>query len=301
MEDARVRSALILALPALRDKKFLKEIKSALKDSDPEVRIAAVRSLVVLKDAETLGEESPVLRDPVERVRAESARILGANASEKIVKKFRALIEDEEESPIVRIAAVQGLGHSPHAASLEILASLLEQTHDDTPFREALLQALALKSDRKELKALIEIFKDATPRLREDLTHSFRLMGDAGAVAMKDLLQEDIPSLKPFIIEVLDKSGSIESHIRLLRHRDPAIRRDAARFLSAVSSLASFRGLVMAAQDPDEEVRILVIKALERLETEDSGVLLNELMKDPDRRVRKYTHWAVERLKVKSK
>lgn len=299
--DSPLRAALILALPALETHKHTREIKKALKDSDPDVRIAAVYSLVALKESEVLDQQSPVLRDPVERVRMESAKILGAHASEKVIHTFGEIIDDDDEALSVKTAAIRGLAHSPHKTSIELLIRSLNREGQDPQFKTELLEALSKKTEKHQVKFILEKFKDATPRLRQDLTQAFHFMGDAGAGAMMDLMEEDIPSLKPFIVEVLENTGTVEANIRKLRHRDPSRRKEAASFLSAVGSRSSFRGLVMAAQDPDEDVRILVIRALESLETEDGKKLLEDLQKDPDRRVRRYTHWAMERLKAKSK
>jgi HEAT repeat protein len=92
----------------------------------------------------------------------------------------------------------------------------------------------------------------------------------------------------------------VESNIRKLSHKDPSSRRTAAEFLSLVGTKSAFRGIVLAARDPDEEVRVMVIKALEKLAKKDSREILDYLENDPDKRVRKYTHWALERLKAKS-
>jgi hypothetical protein len=124
-------------------------------------------------------------------------------------------------------------------------------------------------------------------------------MGERSEEAVRDLLHEDIPSLRPFLNEILESTGYVESRIRMLNHRDPKIRRDAADFLSSVGSAAAFRGIVLAARDPDEEVRVKVAKALERLATKDGEEILHTLEEDPERRVRKYTHWALERVKAK--
>jgi len=55
----------------------------------------------------------------------------------------------------------------------------------------------------------------------------------------------------------------------------------------------------MASRDPDQEVRINVVRALERLETKEGKAILKALNEDPDAKIRKYTHWALERLKAK--
>jgi HEAT repeat protein len=56
---------------------------------------------------------------------------------------------------------------------------------------------------------------------------------------------------------------------------------------------------VLAARDPDNEVRIKVTRALESLATPAGDSILKSLENDPDRKVRRYTHWAMERLKSK--
>jgi len=60
--------------------------------------------------------------------------------------------------------------------------------------------------------------------------------------------------------------------------------------------LPAFRGLVTAAKDPDQEVRVCVVKALEKLDSDQGREILEKLKEDPDNRIRKYTLWALERL-----
>jgi HEAT repeat protein len=66
--------------------------------------------------------------------------------------------------------------------------------------------------------------------------------------------------------------------------------------LSLLDTLPAFRGLVLAAKDPDQEVRVCVVRALEKLNNSQSREMLENLKNDPDTRIRKYTHWALERL-----
>jgi HEAT repeat protein len=46
-------------------------------------------------------------------------------------------------------------------------------------------------------------------------------------------------------------------------------------------------------------VRIRVTRALELLASPAGEKILKGLQEDPDRKVRRYTHWALERLKAK--
>ena len=70
--------------------------------------------------------------------------------------------------------------------------------------------------------------------------------------------------------------------------------------LALIGTESAFRGMVIAARDPDEEVRVQVVRALEKLETTEGKRILAALQKDPDKRIRKYTHWALQRLKAQS-
>ena len=67
-----------------------------------------------------------------------------------------------------------------------------------------------------------------------------------------------------------------------------------------IGTRAAFRGIVLAARDPDEDVRVEVTKALEYLNTPEGAEILSDLENDPDKRVRKYTLWALERIKARN-
>jgi HEAT repeat protein len=58
--------------------------------------------------------------------------------------------------------------------------------------------------------------------------------------------------------------------------------------------------MVLASRDPDDEVRVKVTRALERLNSESGNEILEELKNDPDKRIRKYTLWALERITAKN-
>jgi PAS domain S-box-containing protein len=111
-----------------------------------------------------------------------------------------------------------------------------------------------------------------------------------------EILKEEVRSLKPYLVKILEETGYVEEAIRQLSNRNVEVRREAAAMLSLLDTLTAFRGLVMAAKDPDHEVRICVVRALEKLKGSQSYDFLEKLKQDPDSRVRKYTHWALERL-----
>ena len=295
--DGSIRAAVIAALPATGKKTFLPQIKQALGDADPDVRIAATWALVDYEETKALTQAAEMLRDPVPRVRASVARALGTAGSAASLDALKKAVTDENEVAAVKRAAIEGLGASRENDAVDILVWVLE---NDDELRPEALTALSQKIDNRSITRLVELFKDAAVDLREQITRAFRMMGEESENAIRGVLDEDIVSLKPFLAEILEATGYVESRIRMLNHRDPRVRRSAAEFLSKVGSSAAFRGIVMAARDPDSEVRVQVTKALERLATEEGSQILHTLEEDPDRRIRKYTHWALERIKAKA-
>lgn len=295
--DAKVRAAIILALPATGKKAFLKQIKESVGDADPEVRIAGIWAIAGFGDSRSLTQASDRLRDPVERVRIQAARAIGAHGTEAAIAIFRDIIADENEVDVVKVAAIEGLGSNETTKSIDILVHVLE-TGDELV--AATTVALARRTSKRDLTQLVEQFKDADPTLRDKLTTVFKAMGEAGEQSMIDLLSEGIESLAPLVAEILESIGYVEATIRSLSHRDPEVRRNAAESLSLVGTLQAFRGIVLAARDPDEQVRIRVTRALERLEGESGKKILSELENDPDRKVRKYTLWAMQRIAARS-
>jgi len=294
--DAKVRASLISILPSTGEKEFLKSIRKALKDADPDIRIASVWAIVDFADFRSLNQAFSMLRDPVERVRSEVAGAFGSYGSDEVLGRLKALLADENEVASVKRAALVGLKNASSLKAVEILTARLEV---DEELQGDIQAALASRSEKREVAALVEDFKDADPGLRARITAVFKAMKEEGEDALVELLKEDILSLNPFIIEILENTGYVESQIRQLSHRDSAVRREAAEVLSLVGTESAFRGIVLAARDPDDEVRVKVIKALEKLETKEGKKILAALESDGDKRVRKYTHWALERLKAK--
>ena len=294
--DAQSRASLIVCLPATGKSTFHKKIQEGLIDANPEVRIACIWALMDYKDTRQLNKSVDMLRDPVENVRIEVARALGAYGSDAVLGKLDGLLNDENEVESVKKAVLTGLSESLNIKSVDILVRKIEKEDE---LKSDCIEALSAKRDKKCLTALIEQLKDAGPQLRDDISSAVEMMGPDGERLMVELLKEDIPSLQHYIADVLESTGYVESNIRKLKHRDPKVRKEAADFLSAVQTKAAFRGIVLAARDPDREVRVSVTKALEALNRAEGKQILTELEQDPDRKVRKYTLWALERIKTK--
>jgi HEAT repeat protein len=296
--DGQLRAALISTLtPALRSA-FVSHIREGLKDSSPNVRRASAIALSDMGDNKSYNIIIDLLRDPVEDVRVEAARILSVLQTEAAMKALKNLIQDENEvEPVVK-AAILGLAKSGESGATEVLAQIINEGHEHLAY---IIASLAKYPSKSSVQTLTEEMKDAEPSMREKITKIFIEMGFAGEKAIRELLTEGIESLQPYLAEILEATGYIEHLIRKLGHRRPDIRKDAASILAKLHTTAAFRGIVLAARDPDKEVRIEVTRALERLAGPEGIEILKELRNDPDKKVRKYTEWALERTKVKAK
>lgn len=294
--DAGIRAALISILPGAGINSYTSEIRSGLNDADPKVRIACLRALFDSGELKATGPALALLRDPVEEVRKKAARIAGMKGTDKFIETLEILLNDSEESSGVRLAALEGLSVSSSPLAITALVRFLD--NGDSFYRE-LIDAMASKTDKKSILTLIEHFKDSEALLRDRISDVFTAMGEKGEEALVSLLKEDIASLKPFLADILTRTGFVEILIRKLSHRKPQLRRDAAELLAQIATDSAYRGIVLAARDPDREVRIKVTRALELLASPAGEKILKGLQDDPDRKVRRYTHWALERLKAK--
>ncbi|MDR0313418.1 MAG: HEAT repeat domain-containing protein, partial [Treponema sp.] len=297
--DARVRSSLILILPATKNESFIKEIRSSLKDFDPDVRVAAIKALLGFGEIKLLNQETSMLHDPVERVRLATAEVIARHGNAAALEILKNIIVDPNETDVVKAGGIAGLGQATNAEGISILVSVLDSAdsaYSTDEFREQAEKALTKRSTKRDILRLIEIFKDAEPQLRDKLIPVFKGMGKEAEPWILEILKDEVASFKPYLVKILEEAGYVEETIRKLSHRDVEVRREAATMLSLLETLPAFRGLVLAAKDPDQEVRVCVVKALEKLKSSQSVEILEKLKSDPDTRIRKYTYWALERL-----
>jgi HEAT repeat protein len=291
--DARIRASIISILPVIKNDSFMKEIRASLKDVDPDVRVAAIKALLGFGEIKLLNQETSMLHDPVERVRLATAEVIARHGNNAAIEILKNIIADPNETEVVKTGVIAGFGQAANAEGIPILISVLDSQDE---FREHAVKALSMRTTKRDITRLIEIFKDAEPQLREKLIPVFKGQGRKAEPWILEILRDEVASFKPYLVKILEETGYVDEAKRQLSNRNVEVRREAAALLSLLDTLPAFRGLVMAAKDPDQEVRVCVVKALERLKSSQSHDTLEKLKEDPDNRVRKYTYWALERL-----
>jgi len=291
--DAQIRASIITLLPMTKNESFLKEIRASLKDVDPDVRVAAIKALLGFGEVKLLNQETSMLRDPVERVRLATAEVIAQYGNAAAMEVLKNIVNDEHEIDIVKIGVIMGLGQSKGEEGISILTDILASEGE---LQEYAAKALVMRVSKRDITQLTEIFKEAEPPLREKLIPVFKAQGKEAEPRILEILKEEVASIKPYLVKILEETGYVDRQKKRLSHRNVEERREAAEQLSLLDTLSAFRGLVMAAKDPDQEVRVCVVKALEKLKGAKSKKILDELKNDPDSRIRKYTYWALERL-----
>jgi HEAT repeat protein len=294
--DAASMSHLIAALPERERKTFLPELKKAFLDSNPEVRIAAVWALSDYNKGEYISNCFELLKDPVERVRKEVGNTLACLANSKTLPVLKETIFDKNESSAVKKAVLHGLAISN---SIEVLDIILLKLEENIELLEETISALSTKNSKEALIKILDFMEKTTPVVRDSIIKSIKIMGIKAEVVIEELLYNNNKIIHKQAVSILDNSGILDLRIRQLAHRDLNIRRKASEFLMKTGTLKAFRGIILAAKDPDKEIRIRVIKALDQLNSPEGLSVLEELKNDPDKRVRKYTLWALERYEAK--
>jgi HEAT repeat protein len=291
--DARIRASLLTILPATKNESFLKEVRSSLKDFDPDVRVAAIKALLGFGEIKLLNQETSMLHDPVERVRYATAEVIARHGNAAALEILKNITTDPNETDTVKTGVITGLGQATNAEGIKILVFVLDSIPE---FQDTAEKALSNRTTKRDILQLIEIFKDAEPQLREKLILVFKGMGRKAEPWILEILKDEVASIKPYLVKILEETGYVEETKRQLSHRNLEVRREAATMLSLLDTLPAFRGLVLAAKDPDQEAGVCVVKALEKLKSSESVEILEKLKEDPDTRIRKYTFWALERL-----
>jgi len=294
--DGKIRANLIALIPNTELKEFHEQIKQSITDIDPLVRIASTFALIDIGDKNSVKMALSLLRDPVEKVREEVAYALARTGNTEYLKVLKEIFFDDNEVTPVKLSILKGLSECKMEKATNLLLDFLDQSKE---LRKEIIHALSRHVYEKGLILIIERLKDSGKEIQKDIITAIKDMGIEAKPFLMDLLESKLTRLKEEVSMVMDEIGGTDEEIKKLSHRDPKKRREAAKTLSSIQTIKSFRGLIIASRDPDNEVRVNVIKTLEKLETEEGKNILNALENDPDPKIRKYTHWALERLKAK--
>lgn len=131
-------------------------LKKALLDAHKAVRVAALEVCAVLPQRVPVALVEAGLSDPYWSVRAAAAYALGKFGSEAPVTRLLTLLDDFEESSLVRSSALQALGM---LQGRDIRQRIMRALYDPAwHVREIAALQLGWLEERRAIPALIEVF-----------------------------------------------------------------------------------------------------------------------------------------------
>ncbi len=296
LSDGSARNALMSLLAVSQISRFIPQMEEALSDADPRTRIVAVESLSRLQSTGSLEKIVPLLSDPEEAVRAETAGDLILWNREETFTELHQILYDENETEEVCRTIIDAWGAGRNIKALSELVPLIEKKPE---LEESIHHALKNKGTPEEIRIILEYFKTGTPALRKSLTEYFISASEPLEEQLLLFLRDpDATGLHKTVSHILEETGYVDLCINRLKNRKKETRKLAAEELILINTKKAWRGLVPAVKDINREIRILAIRAMVKLKDQDNEKILEELMADPDRKVQKFTLWALEKIEA---
>ncbi len=294
--DTSVKNSLITLHSHAGITDFVPQMEEILSDSDPLSRITAVESLARLNQLASLSKIVPLLHDPEEDVRAATAAALINWKREETFLELKEILFDKNETTEVAATIISAWGVSQEITAISMLVPLIELKPS---LEELIHHSLLNKGNPEEIEEILKYFKTGTPALRQSLTRFFTKAGEAFEKPLMGILEnQDEIALHQSVSEILDETGYVDLCINMLRNRKKDIRKKAAQDLILINTRKAWGGLVLAVKDINREIRILAIRAMEKLKNSDSQKILQDLLEDPDKKVKKFTQWALEKIEA---
>jgi HEAT repeat protein len=127
--DKKQRISALYAVGEIKLKTFRRQVVESLKDGDPDVRRNAVIATRKLGEREFLVDLTPLLRDPVPEVREQVIHAMIAIGEQRVAKALLQALK-HEESPLVRLAIIDGLGKVKAVDAIDMIVRCLDDDDD---------------------------------------------------------------------------------------------------------------------------------------------------------------------------
>ena len=227
-------------------------LKSLLSDKDPKVRKRAALAAGRIGDERALPALIELLKsDPDPDVRQMAAFAIGEVESPAGAVALIAVLNDTKEPGEIRARAVEALGK---------IAAALPETDKDRRrvYGAAILNTLRFEAGRRSLPDRLTILLGLTAALRAKPEGAgpviVHFLGHADPRIVADALNTMAR------LRLKDNNEEVRA---LLRHSDPIVRANAARFIGAAEDKGAFEVLLdRALHDDDLRVRVSAIRAL---------------------------------------
>jgi twitching motility protein PilT len=267
-ENISIRKQAISALGIIGTADEVEYLMHSLKDKDIRIRQSALDSLVNLSqnaDTDIPKFVSILMSDPDVNVRRAAAQILGQVDAPGLFEKLFDYLRDEDWW--VRETIAETLSKIKDDRIFPASVNLL--SNPDSSLRRYAIEILVGLKSKKALVPLIKMLKDPDWWVRERAVYALGCLGDSKIVPIiANLL--NIKELSYVASEALGKIG----HSSAITH------------------------LLKALDNPDTEIKLVIMAALEKLSAREAVPQIEKLITDSNREVRSKAKEVLIRLKV---
>ena len=277
---AEIRSAVALALGAIKSEKAVEPLIARLKDKNADVRSMVAQALGAIKSEKAVEPLIARMEDKNAKVRSAVALALGAINSEKVVEPLMACLKDENAD--VRSAVAQALGAIKSEKAVEPLMACLKDKNADV--RSAVAQALGAIKSEKAVEPLMACLKDKNADVRSAVAQALGAINSDKTVepliARLEHKNADVRSAVAQALGAINSKKAVEPLIARLEDKNAKVRSSVAHALGAINSEKAVEPLIACLKDKDADVRSAVAQALGAIKSEKAVEQLIARLKD---------------------
>ena len=278
--SARVRRAALQKLAQLPVGVSSRYILLSLADPDLNMQREAAQIAVERKLPGALPVFGRWLANWDERVRVVAARSLGDYGDASMARPLIRTLSDPDHK--VRLAAVHALGKLKVAGRKEIIPLLGRLNDTSAQVRQAVVEVLGRKQDRRVVIPLIGRIQDNSSAVRRAVARALGQLGDKGAgPTLARMCRDNSHDVARAAVEALGElrfDGATELLIDLLQRGPVRVREQAALALGQLGSPRALAALAAALRSV--ALRKAARKALVSVGAA-AAPQLNELLRDP--------------------
>jgi HEAT repeat protein len=264
----KVRATIIEILGESGDKKYMKAVEAALKDTDARVRANAVEALEKLGGEEIVELIYPLFQsDSNNRVKANAAKTLWKFGGIRMVGALETMLLKEKDK-WQRASAAFALGEIGAIQVIRCLTQALSDSEDCV--RGNAVKALGKTRAGEVISSIIPLLEDPSERVREDCVKALGAIGIPEILdpILKFLKQQNDPKLIEMVVEALMEP--IDSRFLLTLSRALSddlwiVKVVAARLLSKVGNDSTIPLLTELLSDGNVIIRNSAEEAIESI------------------------------------
>lgn len=294
-----------------KEKVCTEESRAATKELmwDPQFSSASSKLLEIGEPALSQLIEAAQDKSKDWRLREELVGILGYHKqfqSSQVTKLIEKIVQNKEESKIIRSLAIDIINHTKNKEMVEPLIKISEDKTEPFIVRSRATFALGRLGDKRAVEPLIKVFKEEKWDLQCGAADSLGLLKDKRAVEplLIALKSDKDRIVRGYAAVALGRIGDKRAFQPLIDtfNKGEASRKMIIYGLGELGDKRALPLLTKVLKDRDREVRWSAASALGEIGNKDSIPILEETLKEEnDSGVRREINFAIKKIKSRKR